>query len=160
VRAWWQAQSARDQRILSIGGLLAVLLLGYAFLWLPLSRDLETWRLRAAAADTSLAQMQQLAQQLQATAPPPALAPSDGRSLLAVVDAGLREAGLGTALLRVEPVSADQVRVYFQQVSFDRMSDWLHALGRSHGVRVSELSVQRSPGVGMVDARLTLETAR
>lgn len=158
MNAWWQAQSARDRRILAIGGVLAALLLGYALLWLPLERSRDAWRARASAADASLQWMRVAAERLREAAPAaPALA-RDGRSLLAVVDSGVREAGLGGALLRVEPVSAGQVRVYFQQAGFDALMDWLQSLGSSHGVRVIELSVQRSAGVGLVDARLALES--
>ncbi len=157
MSGWWQAQSARDRRILLVGGVLAVLLLGYALLWLPLQRDTEEWRARAAAAEANLIWMRTAAEQLRGIAPAPATAPADGRSLLAVVDAGVREAGLGGALLRVEPVNAGQVRVYFQQAGFDALADWLQSVGNSHGVRVVELSAQRSAGVGLVDARLTLE---
>lgn len=158
MKSWWLAQSARDRRILGIGGVLASLLLGYALLWLPLERSAEEWRRRASAADASVIWMRDAAQRLRASGPAPSSSVRDERSLLAVVDAGVREAGLGGALLRVEPVSAGQVRVYFQQASFDALTTWLQSIGSSHGVRVVELSVQRSAGVGLVDVRLALES--
>ncbi len=158
MKDWWFAQSARDRRILSIGGVLASLLLGYALIWLPLERSAEEWRRRASAADASVIWMRDAVQRLRASGPAPASSQRDDRSLLAVVDAGVREAGLGGALLRVEPVSAGQVRVYFQQASFDALTTWLQTIGSSHGVRVVELSVQRSAGVGLVDVRLALES--
>lgn len=157
MNAWWQALSARDQRVLAIGGALAALLLGYAMLWLPLERNRDAWRDRASAADASLQWMRVAADRLRDAAPAAPALVRDGRSLLAVVDAGVRDAGLGGALLRVEPVSASQVRVYFQQAGFDALMEWLQTLGASHGVRVVELSVQRSAGVGLVDVRLALE---
>jgi general secretion pathway protein M len=157
MKDWWQGLAAREQRTLALGALLALLLLGYALLWLPLERSRAEWRTRAAAADVSLSWMRDAAQRLRAAGPAQAAAQRDGRSLLAVVDAGVREAGLGGALLRVEPVSAGQVRVYFQQASFDALMDWLYQLDTSHGIRVTELSVQRSAGVGLVDARLALD---
>ena len=157
MRAWWQAQSVRDRRFVAVGGFLAVLLLGYTFVWQPVERSRDEWRLRASAADASLNWMRDAAQRLQASAPASVTTVRDGRSLIAVVDAGVREAGLGGALLRVEPVSSGQVRVYFQQASFDALTDWLKTIGSSHGVQVVELSVQRSAGVGLVDARLALE---
>jgi general secretion pathway protein M len=81
---------------------------------------------------------------------------ADGRSLLARVDEGARQAGLGPVLLRVEPLSAGRVRAHFQAAPFDQLMDWLQPLGSQHGVRVEELSLQRAAGVGLVDARLTL----
>ncbi len=52
-----------------------------------------------------------------------AAAARDGRSLLALVDATARASGVGEALLRVEPVSAAQVRVYFEGAGFDALVD-------------------------------------
>jgi len=46
--------------------------------------------------------------------------------------------------------------VYFQQAGFDALMDWLRDLESAHGASLTELSVQRSAGVGLVDARLTL----
>lgn len=158
MRDWWNGLSPRDRRTLGIGGFLALLLLGYALVWLPMERSRDAWRERASAADTNLIWMRAAAEQLTLLSPAPTVTQSDGRSLLAVVDAGVREVGLGGALLRVEPINAQQVRVYFQQAGFDTLMDWLRSLGDSHGVRVSELSVQRAAGVGLVDARLLLET--
>jgi general secretion pathway protein M len=157
MKAWWLDLSSRDQRTLAVGALLVALLLGYALLWLPLDRSREAWRARASAADASAIWMREAGAQLRAAGPAQGSVPRDGRSLLAVVDAGVREAGLGGALLRVEPVSAGQVRVYFQQAGFDALMDWLRALESAHGASLTELSVQRSAGVGLVDARLTLD---
>ena len=80
----------------------------------------------------------------------------DNRSLLARVDGGAREAGLGGVLLRVEPVSERQVRVYFQGAPFDRLMEWLQPTAQRFRIRVDELSIQRADGVGLVEARMTL----
>jgi general secretion pathway protein M len=83
----------------------------------------------------------------------------DNRSLLARVDASAREAGLGDVLLRVEPVSSGQVRVQFERAGFDALVRWLEDLSTRYGTRVTELSATRSEGVGLVDARLSLDEA-
>ena len=38
IRAWWNAQSARDRRVLLVGGSVVAILLVWALLWIPLSR--------------------------------------------------------------------------------------------------------------------------
>ena len=59
--------------------------------------------------------------------------------------------------MRVEPVSAGQVRVYFEGAGFDALVDWLAALQSGQGVTVGDFNVSRAAGVGRVDARLVLE---
>jgi len=158
VNAWWQGLADRERRLLLGGGLIAVMLLGYLLVWEPLQQAREDWRRRAVAAEANLQWMRDAAAQVvarRAAGGVPAAA--DGRSLLARVDSGAREAGLGGSLLRVEPTGPDQVRVQFQQAGFDALMHWLEALSARDGIRVTELSVTRSEGAGRVDARLALE---
>jgi general secretion pathway protein M len=161
VSAWrqrWDGLAPREQRVLQLGAVALGLIVGYLALWEPLAQSRDEWRTRVVAADADLAWMRAAAPQVRAARGDGATAPiSDGRSLLARADASAREAGLGDALLRVEPVSANQVRVTFERAGFDAMMRWLEMLANGHGVRVGELAVQRADGVGLVDARVSLE---
>jgi general secretion pathway protein M len=158
VRQRWEALAPRERRIIALGAAVVVAVLFYLLLWEPLAQRREAWRVRVVAAESDLAWMRAVAPQVGARAAtrPVTLVP-DSRSLLARADASAREAGLGAALLRVEPVSARQVRVYFEQAGFDAMMRWLEALAARQGTRVVEMSAQRADGVGLVDARVTLE---
>jgi general secretion pathway protein M len=155
MKDWWLGLAPRERRLLGGGGLLALLMLGYGLVWAPLQDARNDWQRRAEAAEASLQWMrvavERLAQQPLRAAPV-----ADGRSLLARIDEGARQAGLGPVLLRVEPLAAGRVRAHFQAAPFDQLMDWLQPLARDHGVRVEELSLQRAAGVGLVDARLTL----
>ena len=154
----WRALAPRERRALAFGGAALAVIFAWLAVWEPLVASRDAWRTRVAAAETDLAWMRAASARLQASGPVAAAVPSDGRSLLARVDASAREAGLGSALLRVEPIAAGQVRVTFEQAGFDALMAWLEALAQAHGVRVTELSAQRADGVGLVDARVSLES--
>jgi general secretion pathway protein M len=159
MKAWWAGLAERQRRTLLGGAAILLLLAGWLLVWEPLQTSRDDWRRRAEAADASLLWMRVAADRVisqRAGAGAPAR-PADGRSLLARVDSGAREAGLGGALLRVEPSGPDQVRMQFQQAGFDALAGWLETLARDEGVRVTELSVQRAQGAGLVDVRLMLE---
>lgn len=159
LRARWQALAPRERRALSLGALVLGALLGWLLVWEPQVAARDAWRLRVAAAEADLAWMRAVAPRVQAGgATAPAAGAPDGRSLLARVDASAREAGLGNALLRVEPIAAGQVRVTLEQAGFDGLMRWLETLSSTQGVRVTELSAQRGDGVGLVDARVSLES--
>jgi len=160
MRVWWLGLSDRDRRVLSIGGALALLLLVYALAWLPLERAREALRVQATATDASLRWMQAAAPEVARMRGQGGALRQDSRSLLARVDAGARAAGLGNALLRVEPVGDGQVRLAFQQAGFDPLMSWLEDFARSDGVRVTELNVQSTGATGQVDARIGLEERR
>lgn len=161
MKTWWQGLSDRDRRVLSVGAVLAALLLLYALAWLPLDRSREALRVQAAALDASYRWMRAAAPEVQRLrAGGAGQQAQDGRSLLARADAGARESGLGTALLRVEPVAEGQVRMVFQQVGFDALMAWLEQFSSSQGLRVSEFNVQTTGASGQVDARIGLEERR
>lgn len=158
LRQRWESLEPRERRVLGAGAVVVLALIVYLFVWEPLAQSRDEWRVRVAAAETDLAWMRGVAPEVLARrgAAPTATAP-DSRSLLARVDASVREAGLAAALLRVEPVAANQVRATFEQAGFDALMRWLETLAQRHGTRVTEMSVQRADGVGVVDARLGLE---
>ena len=161
IGPWWKGLSLREQRIVAIGAIAAAVLLGWALIWHPLAvkrsellesvdaqrRDLAYVRVAAAEVE-----------RLRATGVR-SRADRQGRSLLALADATARGAGLESALKRVEPVGARSVRVSFENANFDALVDWLEDLSRSYGVEASDLSADRADGVGLVNARVTLQDA-
>lgn len=156
LAAGWQAREPRERRTLVAGAVVLAVVLAWAFAWLPLHRSRDALRERIAADAAALEWMREAAPRLAGAAATPAPGPRDERSLLARADAGAREAGLGDALLRVEPVSAQEVRLSFQSVDFDALAAWLEGFAAAGGLSVTELSVQRAAGVGLVDVRVAL----
>lgn len=155
LHSWWLGLGERDRRVLQIGATLAVLLLLWGALWLPLSHSRDALRRQVIVQTEALAWMRPAAQQLQASGGTRAAnSVADGRSLLAQVDAGARAAGLAGALVSVEPQGPHRVRANFSGADFDTLANWLQDAS-AHGIRISELSVQRS-ALGRVDARAVL----
>ena len=154
----WRTLPARDRRALAWLGAALALALAWFAVWQPLqaarvragnqleqaTRDREWIRERSAEIGRLRAQG--------------ALLPlaRGGKSLLALADAGAREAGLGGALKRVEPVSQGRVNLWFESVPFDALTDWLEQLEQRYGVRVDELGAERAAGLGMANVRVGL----
>lgn len=162
IRAWWNAQSVRDRRVLVAGGIVVAILLIWALLWIPLSRARASLTAQVAQQRADVAWMRQSlaqARELRTQGARGNVA-RQGKSLLALADATARADGLGDALKRVEPTGAASVRVSFEVVDFDVLSNWLEALARDYGVSVTDLSVDKSQGLGLVNARVTLQDAK
>jgi general secretion pathway protein M len=158
LRGRWESLAPRERGLLMLGAVFVAATLAYVLAWEPLRQSRDTLRLQVQAGEADLAWMRAaapLVRERGASAPAPLV--RDGRSLLARADASAREAGLGNALLRVEPVSEHQVRVQFQGVGFDALMRWVEALSAQASVRVGEFSARRAAGVGLVDAQLSLE---
>ncbi len=157
MKAWFEQLAAREQRLILLALPVLVLTLGWAFIWHPLSEGRSEWRLRSSQLADDVSWMR-LA--VPAMGSSPQQQPREGlgnRSLLAVIDSSLRDAGLGPTLRRIEPSSERRVRVWFEQAAFDAVVGWLEELDRRYGVQVDEIAANRIEGSGIVDVRLTLQ---
>jgi general secretion pathway protein M len=161
ISAWWQGLAANERRMLGLGAPIAVLLLGWALVWHPLAakrteleQNVENQRRDLAYVRLGAAEIGRLH-----TTGTRARADREGKSLLALADATARSGGLEGALKRVEPVGARSVRVSFEAANFDALVQWIETLSKSYGVEASDLSADRADGIGLVNARVTLQDA-
>lgn len=159
IGAWWRTLSERDRRMLMIGAPIVFLLLGWSFVWYPLTRAREQLQVRVARERGDLAWMQQAAGEATVLRAKGARGQVDrqGKSLLALADVSARGAGLAAALKRVEPTGPKSVRLSFETANFDALIGWVDALGRDYGVQATDLSADRVEGIGLVNARIVLE---
>jgi len=163
MRVAWNARPPRERAVLAVGAALAALMLAWALVWYPVAKARATLGTRVEKQREDLAWMRQhLAQAQQAHAQGVrGHADRQGKSLLALADVSAREGGLAGALKRVEPSGGRSVRVSFEIANFDQLMTWLDALTREYDVTVSDFSADKVEGLGLVNARVTLEdTAR
>ena len=161
IAAWWNALAAQERRIVASGVLFTLLLLGWAFAWHPLAvkradllRDIGNQRSELAYVRAGAAEIER-----QRATGTRAGGQRAGKSLLALADTTARAGGLGDAIKRVEPVGAKGAKVSFESARFDALVGWLESLARDYGVEAIELSADRADGIGLVNARVTLQDA-
>lgn len=153
MRNWYEAQSARDQRILRWGAVAAVVIL-LAALLLPLQRSLIQARQQLEKQQSDLQWMRSMAPTLAAAGPGPAAA-ATGESLVVLIDRSARESGLGQALTGSQP-SGGAMRVQLEAADFNLLVSWLSRLSTQHGVRVEAASVTGAAAPGVVNASVLL----
>lgn len=162
IRAWWEGLQERERQMVAVGAVVVALLLGWSLLWYPLAHARARLAEDVASQRSDVAWMRQAlgeARELHAQGAR-GRADRQGKSLLALADVSARGAGLAGALKRVEPTSGNSVRVSFDTANFDTLVDWLDALSRDYGVQVTDLSVDKVEGLGLVNARVTLQDSQ
>lgn len=160
MKAWWLAQSPRDRRILTIGGLFVVVAVFYSLLWEPLQQRHSKYQLQIQEQRQLLQWMQERsaeAKRLMAQTPSQGALPKRQGSLLSLVDRLAKKAGLGDGLKRVEPVGKTGVRLWIEDVEFTRLSNWLNTLSSQHGAEVDNAVIDRGEAPGRVNARLLIK---
>ena len=160
LTAWWRGREPRERTVLALGFVAVVAMLLWAFVWKPLDDRRNAMIESNARLAADLAVMRELAARTTRSAGAisgDAARERAGQSLLALADAGLRQAGLGASLRRIEPAGEGRVRLRLEAVSFDPLAAWLEQLSQRHGVRVAEISATRTAYAGQVDVQLVIE---
>lgn len=157
LRIWWQAREPRERRVLGIGAVLGLLMLGWALLYKPMADARASLAEGNARLAADLEAMRTYAARLGSSAAGgDAVRERAGRSLLALVDAGIRDIGLAAGLRRIEPAGEGRVRLRLEAVPFDPLAAWLETLAQRHGIVVAELSATATEYFGQVDIQLVL----
>lgn len=152
---WWSGLAPREHTIVSIGGVLAVLILLLGS-YLSLHSGLNKLRERVAQKQSDLAFFRSVAGELSAAGPLTQM-PATRESLLVTVDSATREAGLATALAGTESTPDGALRLRLNSASFDAVVAALARLAQQHGVQVASGNVETASGVGLVNAQFTLK---
>lgn len=153
--AWWNSRQPRERNVLIIGAALAVVAVGYTFVWEPLQRNIERNRAAASEQLRTHAWMEAASNEIMELRAAPRSAALEG-SLLAAMERSAKAAGLGQYITRMEPSGTDAIRLQLTNVVFDRLIAWLASLQTDYGVTVSESTISATSTTGYVDASLTL----
>jgi general secretion pathway protein M len=157
LRRLWELRSPRDRVI--IAALAAVL---GAVLYAGLVQTAGRARLQLGTSVTTLrtqaARLDQQAVELERLRATPAISASH-TDLRTLVQAQAGEAGLASALVRIEALDADQVVVVFGAVAFADWIAWITALNSQH-VRLDTCKVEALSTPGLVSVTATLVRAK
>lgn len=145
MREWFRQLALREQMILGAGAVVAVLLIGFSFIYQPLNA-------RTAQLRESVDELSHLLVDIRRAAPlgsgAGAVASSaSGASLLSIVPDSGRSYGLIFDTTRLD--GQDAIRVTFGELPFDSLNEWLTELELGYGIRVdtvSSISASGTPG--------------
>jgi general secretion pathway protein M len=151
----FDTMSQREQRLVKIGGIAAVLILIFGVL-IPLDSSVAKARARITQKQADLAWMRNVAPVIAASGP--AHSGGNGESLIVIVDRSARESGLEKALAGSEPNGPGGIQVRMEKASFDAIVGWLSRLSQQNGIGVDGASIDSAGAPGMVNAAIVLRT--
>lgn len=64
----------------------------------------------------------------------------------------------GIVLKRFEPSGENEIKVWVDDASFDKMMTWLSTMKKTLNIRVEQISIEKSELPGLVSSRLTLSS--
>ena len=146
VTIWWQALQQREQRLVAAAAVVVLLGVVYWLIWQPVMQGQAEQQQRVQAAGRQLAQLQSLPAQSDTGT-------SIGRtggSIAQIIGDSARNSGIRVS--RMQPQS-DQLTLVLEDVSFDALLTWLHALQYQHGVTLVSLDLASTDATGLVRVR-------
>ncbi len=146
--------SQREQRVVLLGGIVAVVLLILAVV-VPLQRSVTAGAQRIDRKRDDLAWLRSMGPQLGGALPSHAAAPLH-ESLVVLVDRTARDAGIGKSLVGSQPSGDGGLDVRFEEAPFDAMVAWLSQLSERYGVRADSATIDVAKSAGTVNATLVL----
>jgi general secretion pathway protein M len=157
MKDWFLGLEKRERLFVLIGAAAVVVMVIWGLLLNPLYSASAATANRIDTKRNTLAFLRVAAAEIAASGDAPADRPDlSGQSLVVVVDRSARQAGLGAALTRNQPVGDDGIRVRLDDASFESVARWLATLNASAGLAIESASFDRTPAEGRVNASIVL----
>ncbi|MCK4870123.1 MAG: type II secretion system protein M [Gammaproteobacteria bacterium] len=157
IKKWWHTLAAREQKIVTTGGTIAIILIIYTLIWQPFSsavnnakkdvinkRNLVTWMQHATARITALRANGNMRQNISNT------------SLLTFVDNSLRSNNLNRYVTQIKQADNSKVALNFNSAPFDELISWLTKIWQQDGINTTNATFQKTDNQGLVKVSLIL----
>ena len=157
---WFESLAQRERLFVSAGGVVLLVALIYASVWLPLDKGQQSMSASIATWERSLADLQPLSSsQLGNSINGPATGANSPQTPVVIVDQTLRARGLDNSLKRSQPTTTNGIRIEFENIAFDDLVLWLGDLSTQFGMHVTtgSMSATSQAGPGRINATFTLE---
>ena len=155
----WLEQISPRERIMVIGCAAFVVL---AALWVfgvqPVVKHSAGLEQRVMDKRAQLANLQELAGQVQPGGSAPATIQGGNQSLVVIIDRTTREKQLAGYLKRNQPEGPGSVRIRIEGAPFDAVVSWLGDLNNRYGMKATSANFDRA-GTGRVNASIVLGRA-
>lgn len=149
------ALQVRERWMLGVCSLVVLVTLIYLVVWEPITNAHSNRTLALEASRALAVRLEQAASQVgQVRHVQPR--GTRGGSLMAAVDLASKQSGLGKGPSRIQPEGDREVRVWFEDVSFDLLVSWLSSLQTRDGIGVQTFEVEPQASPGRVNVRLSL----
>ncbi|HFE39425.1 MAG TPA: type II secretion system protein M [Gammaproteobacteria bacterium] len=154
---YWNQLRPSERRTLSIGAVIAAILMLYLLLLEPAWQEADTLALKVEKQKSENASLKKMAakiKQLQSASHKRAIRKNPGQSLLVVVDRTAKKNKLGDSLKRVEPDGSARVRVWLDNAAFDAVAKWLTLLRSKYQLEIESAVFDKVDAAGRVNVRL------
>lgn len=153
----YHSLAPREQNLITLMGVVIVIALVYLVLMYPAQNSVDSANKRLEAKQSLLQWMKANEDAALAAAKSTSgRRPAGGnQDILGAVNSSASRSQI--TLTRSEPEGRDKLRIWLDDVSFNKMIRWLHQLESSRGITVSSISLDAEKEPGLVSAKILLK---
>lgn len=155
VQSWFADQTPREQLIVVIMAVVAVVAAGYLLVFQPLTTGIAKRQSTIASQQKDLQWMKQQESLVQRRPGAAGVAKPIDKAPYILLDEAIRRASI-KAPDRVTPDGSQGARAQFSEVEFDKLLQVLGGLEQTYRISVKTINVSKK-SEGLVSARLSLE---
>jgi len=160
LKQWLNSREPRERLLLILGSITLVIGLLYFSIWNPLATAIVKKQSSIVSIENTLATMRESADEIirlrDLTGNNQA---RNSRPLLSTIDATAQTMKLRQMIRTIKPKGQNAAQVWFDDVPFDKLMQWLGQLQQTAGVQVESITLHNRDVPGFVQARITLSRA-
>lgn len=159
LKTWWAGLAEREQKMLTMGGLVVTAAVFYGLIWSPYLSYVSELRKRIKADQSTLVYMQALDHKIQEMQKQekPHRQNLDSISFLTELQKQVEKSGLQQNLLPLKQTSQDAIQMHFQHVEFDKLILFMMQVIQNYQLTITQLNATKEPSAGIVSADLTVK---
>lgn len=156
---WFKHQPQHEQRLLTATAAIVVVTLFYLVIWEPVFNSLDSQTEKLQSQKEILLWMNDAHIEVNA------LRSSGGKlssqavnqPISTLVERSAVSTGIRTNISKINSDKKQSLKVQFESVEFDRLSQWFGKLQKDYGITAKNVSIKQTDKPGLVSCRVTLE---
>ena len=147
----------REQFIIAAGGALTVVFLFYLIIWSPFTTSVQTLKAEVNQQKILLSWMEKNAVELKRLRQAqPKQYNTTKTSLITLVERSLKSGNIATFKPELNQMSAKQVSIKFNKVSFNELINWLNKVRTRYAIQANKINIQATETLGVVTAQIVI----
>ncbi len=159
LKNWWENLLDRERQLITVCGVVVGILFIYGVIWSPLSDAVADRETEVSSQRQLLSYLKKSSVEIQQLKASGIQVNSVGQTdLLSLAEQTISQQGFSDQLKQVKQLKPNQIALTFENVSFDKLVQWIQMLATTQGVRVDTFNATRLPVVGAANVQVTLSS--
>lgn len=157
MKDWWLNLSIREKQTVSIGGILVVIFICYAFIWSPINNATNQLREKIQHDHALLVWMRKVSQHIASLQKNATQAEPDTTSILGTTQNEINKSAFAQHVSQLRQADSNSVQFTLQKVDFDELITWLTSIWKFHNLGVTKLNLTPTDKPGIVSGDIVLQ---